>query len=276
MRKITIAGAASRLAMIAVGATLATSAIGPRAAEAAQKPYQINGKWYSPHGASGYDQDGTASYYGPGFHGRKTANGETYDQWGMTAAHPTLPMGSQVYVTNKKTGKTVKVRINDRGPYAGGRIIDLSTHVAQTLGISGLGQVRVRTAGGSDPDNDKKRVLASKAKAQDDGDDKPARAKAKIKVAAVSEPEAKAKPKAAAGSQKAEVKDEPRAKAAPARAQERPARAKQEETSFGGVADASTAVGAPPNGRLIRRLETIAVAEVQAEWRKALVWARKA
>jgi rare lipoprotein A len=274
MRKITSAGAASRLMMVVFGATLATSAIGFDRAQAAQKPYQINGKWYSPHGAGGYDQSGTASYYGPGFHGRKTANGETYDQWGMTAAHPTLPMGTQVYVTNQKTGKTVKVRINDRGPYAGNRLIDLSTHVAQTLGISGLGQVRVRNASLGAPSDEKKsekRVIASKAK----DDDKPT--KAKVKVAALSEPETKAKPKApAASTQKAEVKDEPKPKATPARIQERPYLRKQEVSPRAGESEAASLGGDPANGRLIRQLETVAVAQVQAEWRKALSQARKA
>ena len=163
MRKITGAGAAFRILMVVIGATLANSVIGLQEASASTKPYQINGRWYSPHGASGYDQTGTASYYGPRFHGRRTANGETYDQWGMTAAHRTLPMGTQVYVTNQRTGKTVKVRINDRGPYAGNRIIDLSTHVAEVLGIksAGLGQVRVRTIA---PDSDKRRFATNKGK----------------------------------------------------------------------------------------------------------------
>ena len=258
MRKITRAGAASRLMMVVFGATLATSAIGLQQAQAAQKPYQINGKWYSPHGAGGYDETGTASYYGPGFHGRKTANGETYDQWGMTAAHRTLPMGTQVYVTNQRTGKTVKVRINDRGPYAGNRIIDLSTHVAQTLGISGLGQVRVRHAGLGAPSDDR-RVIASKKNKKDD-DDTPTQAKAKVKVAAVSETESKPKPKASLSSEKAEAKPAARPRL-PAREETRPARHKHDEKNWGGVVDAGA------SGRLVRQLETLAVAEVQAEWR---------
>ncbi len=129
MRKITWAGAWRRRLMIVIGATLATSAIGLHEAAASTKAYQINGRWYSPHGASGYDRTGTASWYGPGFHGRRTANGETYDQWAMTAAHPTLPMGTKVYVTNQRTGKTVLVRINDRGPFAGGHASFLETAV---------------------------------------------------------------------------------------------------------------------------------------------------
>ena len=86
-------------------------------------------------------QSGPASWYGPGFHGRKTASGETFNTNAMTAAHRTLPFGTKVKVVNKKTGKSVVVRINDRGPYAHGRVIDLSKASAQALGISGVGSV---------------------------------------------------------------------------------------------------------------------------------------
>ena len=82
-----------------------------------------------------------ASWYGPGFHGRKTASGETFNSNDMTAAHRTLPFGTKVKVVNKKTGKSVVVRINDRGPYAHGRVIDLSKASAQAIGISGVGSV---------------------------------------------------------------------------------------------------------------------------------------
>ena len=86
-------------------------------------------------------QTGRASWYGPGFHGRKTASGETFNSNDMTAAHRTLPFGTKVKVVNKKTGKSVVVRINDRGPYAHGRVIDLSKASAQAIGISGVGSV---------------------------------------------------------------------------------------------------------------------------------------
>jgi len=91
------------------------------------------------------DQLGRASWYGPGFHGRRTANGERYDQNGLTAAHRTLPLGSEVHVTNVANGKSVRVRINDRGPFVRGRVIDLSRGAAKQLGIirRGTGQVRV-------------------------------------------------------------------------------------------------------------------------------------
>jgi len=88
-------------------------------------------------------QSGRASWYGPGFHGRRTASGETFNTNELTAAHRTLPFGTKVRVVNKKTGKSVVVRINDRGPYAHGRVIDLSKASAQAIGISGVGSVDV-------------------------------------------------------------------------------------------------------------------------------------
>lgn len=92
----------------------------------------------------GKGQRGMASWYGPRFHGRKTANGERFDQMAMTAAHRTLPFGTKVRVVDDSTGRSVVVRINDRGPYAHGRIIDLSKGSAQALGIGGQGVMRVR------------------------------------------------------------------------------------------------------------------------------------
>jgi rare lipoprotein A len=88
-------------------------------------------------------QSGRASWYGPGFHGRRTASGETFNTNELTAAHRTLPFGTRVKVVNKKTGKSVVVRINDRGPYAHGRVIDLSRASAQAIGISGVAAVDV-------------------------------------------------------------------------------------------------------------------------------------
>ena len=86
-------------------------------------------------------QTGAASWYGPGFHGKRTANGETFNTHDLTAAHKTLPFGTKVRVTNERTGKSVVVRINDRGPYAHGRVIDLSKAAAEVVGIAGVGQV---------------------------------------------------------------------------------------------------------------------------------------
>lgn len=90
---------------------------------------------------------GIASWYGPGFHGRQTANGERFNQNDMTAAHRTLPFGTKVRVTSANTGRSVIVRINDRGPFVGGRVIDLSAAAARALGISGIGQVNIEVLG---------------------------------------------------------------------------------------------------------------------------------
>jgi rare lipoprotein A len=112
-------------------------------------PYKISGRWYIPKEEPDYDQTGIASWYGSDFHGRATANGEIFDMAALTAAHPTLPLPSYAYVTNLENGRTVLVRINDRGPYAHDRVIDLSREVARALGSEGRGlaRVRVRYAG---------------------------------------------------------------------------------------------------------------------------------
>jgi hypothetical protein len=89
-------------------------------------PYKVGGRWYQPREQPDYDRVGTASWYGSDFHGRHTANGEVYDMHALTAAHPTLPMPSYAYVTNLSNNRTILVRINDRGPYVGDRMIDLS------------------------------------------------------------------------------------------------------------------------------------------------------
>lgn len=106
-------------------------------------PYEVNGRWYVPTPEPGYEQTGTASWYGPQFHGQRTASGEVFDQTAMTAAHPTLPIPSLVQVTNLENGREVIVRVNDRGPFVGDRLIDLSRGSAQVLGFEGQGQTRV-------------------------------------------------------------------------------------------------------------------------------------
>ena len=115
------------------------------------KPYTINGKDYTPEHDPSYDETGVASWYGPKFDGKLTANGETYDMNGLSAAHKTLPLNSDVFVTNLENGKTLKLRINDRGPFVDGRIIDLSQGAATALGVKGLAKVRVQYAGPTDP-----------------------------------------------------------------------------------------------------------------------------
>ncbi len=109
-------------------------------------PYQIKGVWYYPKKNFEYDETGIGSWYGAKFHGRKTANGEIYDMNGISAAHRTIPLPSFVRVTNLENGRTLNVRINDRGPYAHGRILDLSRRAAQLLGFQkqGTASIRVR------------------------------------------------------------------------------------------------------------------------------------
>lgn len=114
------------------------------------KPYRIAGKWYKPMTDPGnFEAIGTASWYGPGFHGRRTANGEVFDQHSLSAAHPTLPLPSYVRVTNTANGKSVIVRVNDRGPYHGRRVIDVSRRAAEMLDFKrhGMGRVRVQYVG---------------------------------------------------------------------------------------------------------------------------------
>lgn len=108
------------------------------------KPYQVFGIWYYPADDRSYDQRGIASWYGPGFNALSTANGERYDQDDVTAAHKTLPMPSWVEVENLDNGRKLTVRINDRGPFVAGRIIDLSRRSAQLLGVDRVGLARVR------------------------------------------------------------------------------------------------------------------------------------
>ncbi len=98
----------------------------------------------APEASGGPVQLGTASWYGPGFHGRHTSSGEIYDQYDLTAAHRTLPLGTRVAVTNLQNGKEVEVRINDRGPFVKDRMIDLSYAAARILGMIGPGTVPVR------------------------------------------------------------------------------------------------------------------------------------
>jgi rare lipoprotein A len=108
------------------------------------QPYQIDGVWYYPREDQFYDETGIASWYGPDFHGKNTANGELYDMETLTAAHRTLPLPVIVRVTNLENGRSLLVRVNDRGPYARGRIIDLSRKAAQLLGVYDRGTARVR------------------------------------------------------------------------------------------------------------------------------------
>jgi rare lipoprotein A len=109
------------------------------------QPYRINGTWYYPEFVTQYAATGVASWYGEAFHGRHTANSEIYDMEALTAAHPTLPLPSIVQVTNLANGRTVVVRVNDRGPFVADRLIDLSQAAARELGFErqGLAEVQV-------------------------------------------------------------------------------------------------------------------------------------
>jgi rare lipoprotein A len=111
-----------------------------------EKPYEIGGRWYYPKADPDYDQVGLASWYGAAEHNRHTADGEVFDQSGLSGAHRTLPLPSIVEVTNLANGKRLRVRLNDRGPFVDGRLIDLSRGAAEQLGFDrqGLAKVRVR------------------------------------------------------------------------------------------------------------------------------------
>jgi len=118
-----------------------------KALSGTSKSYTVKGIRYKPMSideTTDFSQEGIASWYGPGFHGRRTANGEVYNQNAMTAAHKRLPISSYVRVTRVSTGKSIVVRINDRGPFVGNRVIDLSYGAAKRLGIVGRGSDKVK------------------------------------------------------------------------------------------------------------------------------------
>jgi len=111
---------------------------------ASSRPYRVMGKWYHPLSqAQGFRQTGIASWYGEDFHGKSTSSGETYNMNKISAAHKTLPLGTYVRVRNLKNGKTLDIRINDRGPFVAGRVIDLSKAAAKEIGVYGPGTGRV-------------------------------------------------------------------------------------------------------------------------------------
>lgn len=113
--------------------------------EKSGKPYQVAGKTYHPDGdPTGYSEEGLASWYGSAFHGRMTANGEIFDMASVSAAHPTLPLPSYARVTNINNGKSIVVRVNDRGPFHGNRALDVSQRVAEVLDFKKRGMARVR------------------------------------------------------------------------------------------------------------------------------------
>lgn len=134
------------------------------------KPYVVKGKTYVPKEDFGYNKIGIASWYGDAFHGRLTANGEAYDQMHLSAAHPTFPLPSYARVTNVENGTSVIVRVNDRGPYHPGRIIDVSSKTADLLDLkhSGTGKVQVQYIGAARMDgHDMPYLMASYSKKGD-------------------------------------------------------------------------------------------------------------
>lgn len=154
-------GAAARIAVMAIGClTLAHCSSGSNYSDRVVadgepvpkgggsyrlgKPYNINGRTYVPSDNPSYRAEGVASWYGPDFHGRQTANGELYDMHAISAAHPTMPLPSYARVTNLDNGRSIIVRVNDRGPYVRNRIIDLSIGTAKALNFYGHGLARVR------------------------------------------------------------------------------------------------------------------------------------
>jgi rare lipoprotein A len=111
------------------------------------KPYKVLGRWYQPAPDSkGFHEHGVASWYGDDFHGEKTSSGEIYDMYDMTAAHKTLPLGTRVKVLNLNNNREIEVRVNDRGPFVEGRIIDLSYEAAKRIGLVGNGTAPVEIA----------------------------------------------------------------------------------------------------------------------------------
>lgn len=152
-------GAALACVVLLVPAACAPAASGdawadlePQPAEAASVPDLDATRQAGPTLPTGWREEGAASWYGPNFAGRPTANGEIFDPARLTAAHRTLPFGTRVHVTNLDNGRTVTVRINDRGPFAHGRIIDLSRAAAEAVDLiaTGLARVRLEPAGGPD------------------------------------------------------------------------------------------------------------------------------
>ena len=144
----------SIVALMALAAACASSPSGSGKGGASPhykvgKSYKVNGKWYHPEEDPSYSKVGVASWYGEQFHGRLTANGEIFDMNRLSAAHTTLPMPSMVEVTNLENGRSITVRLNDRGPFVGDRIIDMSREAARRLGFEhqGTAKVRVRYVG---------------------------------------------------------------------------------------------------------------------------------
>jgi rare lipoprotein A len=141
--------AARRLVALAIAASLAACATtpppaAPRRVGGTMAPYEVNGIWYRPRAQPKYDEVGVATWYGAQYHNRRTADGELFDMDRPSAAHTTLPLPCIVEVTNLENGRRLRVRVNDRGPFVRGRILDLSRQAAKDLGLYVKGSARVR------------------------------------------------------------------------------------------------------------------------------------
>jgi rare lipoprotein A len=143
-RGAALVAAGLGLAACATGRMTASSPAGPWGVNGTMRPYQVGGVWYRPSSQPRYDKVGMASWYGQQLHHRTTADGEPFDMDVASAAHTTLPLPSLVEVTNLDNGRRIKVRVNDRGPFVSGRILDLSRQGAKDLGFYGKGMARVR------------------------------------------------------------------------------------------------------------------------------------
>lgn len=133
------------IAALLHGCALSSSEPTYRGGSGQGKPYTVRGKTYYPlTSGEGFVEEGVASWYGSDFHGKRTANGERYDMYSMTAAHKILPFNTQVKVTNLQNGRSIMVRINDRGPFVADRIIDLTHTGASQIGMIGPGTAKVR------------------------------------------------------------------------------------------------------------------------------------
>ncbi|HEX9835894.1 MAG TPA: septal ring lytic transglycosylase RlpA family protein [Alphaproteobacteria bacterium] len=144
---LALAGCAETNLALHMGKRLDSGSASPSEIHGAYKignPYQVEGVSYTPREDFAYDETGIASWYGPGFHARRTANGAVFDQNAVTGAHPTLQLPVKVQVTNLENGRSIAVLVNDRGPFKRGRIMDLSRRSAQLLGFEGNGTARVR------------------------------------------------------------------------------------------------------------------------------------
>jgi len=152
------------MSLLILVVTISCSHLKPAQRSGYPRPYKVLGNWYQPlPNAKGFSQKGRASWYGKKFHGRKTANGEIYNMHALTAAHKTLPLGTWIHVDNLENGRNVKVRVNDRGPFVGDRILDLSYTAAKAIDMTGNGTARIKITVIEPPVPQKKKSVAKQS-----------------------------------------------------------------------------------------------------------------